>query len=272
MAYSARILCDSVNPSGDRLTTFELTYPRFVHSEFMTHRVFSRNSASSRAIPIEKMLQRVIEDPVMPVWWGKKQSGMQAKEELDTQAKEAAIISWLAARDRAVESARELISVGLHKQIVNRLLEPWMWITVIASTTNVEHFFSLRCHPDAQPEIQAIAFMARDAYDASTPVKRLAGEWHLPLVREEERSEFDTQGLIKLSTGRCARVSYLTHDGRRDPQEDFRLHDRLVSSGHWSPFEHIAMALPSSERSGNFVGWDQYRKRFEHEFVTKRAA
>ena|SRR3990172_10692569 len=105
--YSARILCDSesiyhkIGEHGNRLTTMEITYPRFVHSELMTHRMFSRNAASSRAIPISKMIEAVERDPVIPVWWGKNQSGMQARKELDSYEKEIAISRWLKARDDA---------------------------------------------------------------------------------------------------------------------------------------------------------------------------
>jgi thymidylate synthase ThyX len=280
MGYSVKILLDSINSSGDRLTTFELTYPRFIHSEFMTHRMFSRNSASSRAIPIEKMIERVESDPVIPVYWGKNQKGMQAIEELEGDFRDASISRWLRARDQAIIDARALIHYGVHKQIVNRLLEPWMWITVICSATMYENFFKLRCHPDAQPEIQKLAYMMRDEYRTSTPNPMYDGECHLPLLPDLKElivgflgtneaipatsGRFPSCYLRKISVGRCARVSYLTHHGTRDPQADIELHDRLLSSGHWSPFEHVAYAAPG-EISGNFHGWVQYRKQFEGE-------
>lgn len=274
MPYNVKILLDSINSIGDRLTTFELTYPRFIHSEFMTHRMFSRNSASSRAIPIEKMIERVENDPVIPVYWGKNQKGMQAREELNRVEKNYALAEWLQARDEAVHKAAELINIGVHKQIVNRLLEPWMWITVICSATTYSNFFKLRCHPDAQPEIQKLAYMMREEYEKSSPTKLNDGEWHLPLVSDTRQSIHSTldwietgwhiTDLIKISVGRCARVSYLTHHGTRDPNADIDLHDRLLTSGHWSPFEHVAYAAPG-KTSGNFSGWVQYRKQFEGE-------
>lgn len=259
MAYQARIVLDSVNAAGDRLTTMEITYPRFVHSEFMTHRAFSRNAASSRAIPIEKTIKAVLDDPVTPVWWGKKQSGMQAREELTEYAMAGAYVNWMKARDEAVMRARRLSEIGLHKQIVNRILEPWAWITVLVSATEWHNFFRLRCHPDAQPELQRIAYMMRDLYEASSPVEIADGEWHLPLYTGVEAGDLAYPLAVKVSTGRCARISYLTHNGVRDLQEDMRLHDDLMADCHWSPFEHPAQAAPG-ERSGNFVGWRQYRQ------------
>lgn len=276
MPYACRIEADSINPVGDRLTTFVVTYPRMVHAELMTHRVFSRNSSSSRAIPSEKLIEQVLYDPAGPVWWGKNQSGMQAREELVGEDLQRARLKWLAARDEAVSSCQLLHRVGLHKQIANRLLEPWMWITVVISATEYENFFAQRCHPDAQPEIRHVADMMRALYRENRPAELAAGEWHLPFVRFEdivlsptERRSMDE--LIKLSTARCARVSYLTHDGVRDPSADLGLHDRLVGSGHWSPFEHPAEAMDiEGFASGNYTGWGQYRKRFPLEHRGKR--
>ena len=281
MTIEAKILLDSVNPRGVRLTTWELTYPRMVHAELMTHRVFSRNSASSRAIPTARLIQRVIDDPAMPVWWGKNQAGMQAREELGvdrcdmgcdgvTSPRELAKRKWLEARDAAVEFARRLNAIGLHKQIANRVIEPWMHITVILSTTKHRNWFSLRDHPDAQPEIAALAATMRVAHERSKPEELKAGWWHLPFVSHVERfalgsddvARFSQEELKLISVGRCARVSLLTHDGRRDPAEDVALGRRFLEHRppHLSPFEHVAMALDSEETCGNFHGWRQMRK------------
>jgi hypothetical protein len=265
MAYSARILQDSLNPVGDRLTTWELSYPRFVHAELMTHRMFSRNSASSRAIPIEKLIQRVIDDPVLPVWWGKNQPGMQAVGELQGLSLRQAKCHWLIARDQAVLRAQTLKRWGVHKQIVNRLLEPWTWIAVIVSATEYENWFHLRAHKDAQPEIRHLAEMMLPLYRETQPQALKAGEWHLPLSGFSGDEGLTLEEKIKVSVGRCARVSYLTHLGERDVQADLDLHDRLKGSGHWSPFEHVARALDSHQRSGNFTGFFQYRKSFTAE-------
>lgn len=258
--YSALVRANSRNRRWQTLTTMEVTYPRFVHSEFLTHRMFSRNSASSRAIPIAKMLERVETNPVMPVWWGRNQAGMQAQEELREDEKERALIRWLGARDSALQHARELAAIGVHKQIVNRLLEPWMWITVIVSATDWSNFFALRCHPAAQPELRKIADMMFEAYHIGPPPQNLNdGEWHLPFLHD--RDQIPAESWKAVSVGRCARVSYLTHDGKRDFAADIALHDKLSSQnpGHWSPFEHVAMADSTVGRCRNFRGFRQYR-------------
>lgn len=258
--YSARIIEDSRNDRFVRLTSMEIRYPRFVHSEFMTHRVFSRNAASSRAIPIATILKRVEEDPVLPVWWGRNQAGMQAHEELVGESLALAKERWLAARDSALQHARELAATGLHKQLVNRILEPWMWITVIVTATDWENFFAQRCHPDAQPELRHVAdMMHRAYYFAPEPRKLRDGEWHLPYL--PDRDEVDPKFHCAVSVGRCARVSYLTHDGKRDPLADVARHDRLKAQipGHWSPFEHVARAESDVARCRNFRGFVQYR-------------
>jgi thymidylate synthase ThyX len=290
MAFAARILADSLAPSTRRLTTFEITYPRCIHSEIMTHRILSKNAASSRAIPTEKLIARVLEDPFVPETWGKNQKGMQADEELSDTDKDMAHVIWLLARDQAVAKARALVNLGLHKQIANRVIEPWMWITVIISGTTWTNWFGLRDHKDAEPHFQKIAKMMRELYEASMPRELKLHEWHLPLwgfEGDEEEAKIiaategsPEEGLIltrriarKVSVGRCARVSYLTHDGRRDLREDILLHDRLMNAnpGHWSPFEHIAKAEGGAgHRSGNFFGWTQYRKTFEQEHIGER--
>lgn len=284
--YSTKIILDSISPGGRRLTTWELTYPRFVHAEFMTHRLFSRNSASSRAIPNEKLRQRVKEDPALPLWWGKNQAGMQAREELPFAngayplAGDLAKSEWLRARDLMLEASETLAKIGLHKQLCNRLIEPWMFITVICSATSFDNWFHLRNHWQAQPEI---AWVAKDMYEkikASEPTRLSVGEWHLPYIQSEDRkAASDLVGvrtdykeqlraiLKKISTGRIARVSLLTHDGKRDIREDVALHDKLLAGRetgdplHMSPFEHPAIALENpNQSSGNFRGWGQYRK------------
>ena len=277
--YSAKIIGDSVNPCGNRLTTFELEYPRFVHAELMTHRVFSRNSASSRAIPITTLMERVEKDPAMPKWWGKNQKGMQAKEELQGQALEEAKRLWLESRDLMLKQAAKLNAIGLHKQVTNRILEPWMFITVIVTSTEYDNWFHLRAHEDAQPEIKWVAEEMLKLYQANTPAQLKAGEWHTPYVElsdsehplyvSSEETKGDSMFYVKIATARCARVSYLTHDGIRDLSKDMFLHNRLEKSGHWSPFEHSACALNTTERVGNFQGWRQYRKYFPNEHYGK---
>ena len=197
---NAKILLDSINPVGNRITSWILTYPRFFHSEIMTHRVFSRNAASSRAIPVKRMIDDIRQNCAMPIFWGKNQAGMQAKEELDntekyaevrkdlpygeglliTTKKQEAKREWLLARDSAVKHAEKMLELGLHKQIANRILEPFMHMTVIITGTEFENFFALRAHPDAQPEFQDLAYKMLDIYQLSEPKKLKAGEWHIP--------------------------------------------------------------------------------------------
>ncbi len=297
--YGAMAAVDDVVRRGAE-QTFDLTiagrYPNFLANGVVVHN--SRNSASSRAIPVEKMLQRVIDDPFLPVWWGKNQSGMQAAEELVDHIVEnpsmvpyiqrcprsAAEAEWLRARDRAVDSVKWLQRIGLHKQIANRLLEPFLWHTVIVTATEWDNFFALRCNKDAQPEIRVIAEMMKKLYVESMPKKLDYGEWHLPLVTDEERDEWCTTTMTRwakhplyapqVCSGRCARVSYLTHDGRRDPEADFELADKLQKAGHMSPFEHAARPWSIDPRSfnGNFRGWQQFRKLLPNEAVFRPEA
>lgn len=224
----------------------------------------SRNSASSRAIPVEKMIRMVQENPYVPWHWGKNQKGMVAEQEVSAEQAEQATEVWLAARDAAVFRARLLLEQGIHKQITNRLLEPFMWHTVIVTATEWDNFLNLRCHPAAHPDIRRIAELMRISLAESKPKTMLDGDWHLPYITQDD--EFDLETLRKISVGRCARVSYLTHDGKRDPQKDIELHDRLLTDGHMSPFEHQAAPLEFPyEWSGNFRGWLQYRKTIPFE-------
>lgn len=257
----AEIIADSVNQCGNRLTTFILTYHRFIHAEMLTHRQFSRNASSSRAIPVEKMIAKVLADDVFPLHWGKNQKGMVADKEVDPMQHEEAMSIWYSARQAAIAHAQGLAAIGIHKQIVNRLLEPFSTITVICSGTEYQNFFNQRCHPNAQPEIQVLANKMKVAYEESIPERLDAGDWHIPLIKE-----IPTVGdLIKISVGRCARVSYLNHEGKDDPKADIALHDRLLASKppHLSPFEHVAIALPNSEKRANFTGWQSYRNILE---------
>ncbi len=266
--YACKILTDSIAPNGHRLTTMEVTFPRIVLAEFNTHRMFSRNSASSRAIPVAKMLQQIKDDPFIPIHWGKNQKGMQADTELTTLEQSAAGKVWLETRDKVVELATQLLDIGVHKQITNRLLEPFMWQTVIVSATAWANFFALRTHKDAQPEIRRIAELMQDAYNKSEPTPVSLGDYHLPLVDVSvDLKDIHKSQLLDVCVGRCARVSYLTHAGVRDPLADIALAQRLRHSGHMSPFEHVATPMQTDGWSGNFRGWLQYRKTITNEAV-----
>jgi hypothetical protein len=266
--FQAKVLADSINRKYDnRITTVELTYPRIIHSEYLTHRLFARNAASSRAIPVKKMIKDVLDNPFIPMHWGKNQSGMQAREQLNPFRAAVCRFLWMKLRYVAVAIVWLMVKVGLHKQIANRLLEPWMWITVIATGNSkaFRNFFRLRCHEDAEPHIQLIAYMLQDVYAASVPTVPANG-WHLPLIGFDGDGSLSEADLPKVSTARCARVSYLTHDGRRDVSADIMLHDRLSGNNHWSPFEHVAMLSDCDGMGGNLGdGWFQYRKFFANE-------
>ncbi len=269
MGYACKILADSVSPDGARLTTFEATFPRIVLAEFNTHRMLSRNSASSRAIPVEKRIAQVRADPFVPAAFGKNKPGMQASENLGGDADIEASVAWNDAMSAAVSGATWLAKIGVHKQLANRLLEPFLWHTAIISATELDNFFALRCHPDAQPEIRTIAEMMRDAMSRSEPSVVGDGEWHLPYVdRARDADLFDNlppHDIALISCARCARVSYLTHDGKRDPLADLSLARKLQASGHMSPFEHAATPADGSAMIGNFKGWRQLRKTLPHE-------
>lgn len=272
MAYECRVEKDSIAPTGVRLTTWVLTLPRIMLAELNTYRMFSRNSASSRAIPVEKQIKRVLEDPFIPIYWGKNRKGMQAAQELSTEEIVVAKQRWLRGRDQAVETAQQLLAVGVHKQITNRVLEPYMWHTVIVSATDVQNYFNQRIHRDAQPEIRRAAEMMRDTMEASTPRLVNYCEWHMPLVTDEEREAEPDLPWLWISAGRCARVSYLTHDGRRAPQEDIDLAKGLVENGHLSPLEHVATpigeyVMDGTDYEGNFRLWRQLRKTIPGEAV-----
>lgn len=261
----AAVIADSISPAGARVTTIEVTLHRFVLAELNTHRAFSRNSASSRAIPIAKQIRRVQEDPAIPVEFGADQRGMQAGQPLTGTAHEEALNTWLEARDAAVEAVQSLAALGVHKQVSNRLLEPFMWQTVIVTATDFDGFWLQRCSPLAQPEIRTAAEAMRAAHQASTPAPLAAGDWHTPYIRPEE-TDLDADARRRISAARCARVSYLTHDGRRDLEADETLYARLVTADppHWSPLEHVARPLVEGEEHlGNLRGWRQLRHDVE---------
>ena len=296
MGYAAKILADSVTHRGHeahRLTTMEVTFPRIVLAEFNTHRMLSRNSASSRAIPVEKRIAMIEADPFVPEAFGKNQKGMQAAETLNADDDVMARAEWQLATLDAVRHAKMLAAIGVHKQLANRLIEPFCWHTVIVSATEWDNYWALRCHPDAQPEIRKVSEMMREVYESSSPKELLPGEWHLPLLQPDEFvldknspewnepigfacTLLDTETAKKVSAGRCARVSYLTHDGKRDIKADVELCDRLHRSGHMSPLEHVARPITEDDiRSrglpswrpfvGNFCGWVQFRKELPNE-------
>lgn len=318
MTITATVIADSISPAGKRLTTLQLRYPRFIHAEELTHRVLcsqpelieivtpdglmydrnlSRNASSSRAVPVSRLIDDVLRDPVKPIFWGKNQPGMQAREELAEKERIRARQLWGYGRETAVYVAQELARIGAHKQIVNRLLEPFSHINVVVTATEWDNFFALRRHPDAQPEIKALADAMWEAMRASAPTLLKPDQWHLPYVDAQIEDDGEQSYRIHLtdpgdpiqgvrfveleearniSAARCARVSYLTHEGKQSTiEEDLTLCGRLLAGSHMSPFEHQAacdLLVPQVREDalwarqwyhGNFVGWIQNRKLVE---------
>lgn len=288
MTITAEIIADSISNEGIRLTTMQLRYPRFIHAEFMTHRMFSRNASSSRAIPVKKMIEDLRRDPAMPVFWGSNKPGMQAGDELGSSNVASCMTQWLWSMEQMVQCAEAMMELGLHKQIANRILEPWAHINVVVTATDWKNFFALRRHPDAQPEIKALADAMWNAMQNSQPTNLNYGDWHLPYVTEEDwgGDSWKTPAprldyLRMVSVARCARVSYLTHDGKKTSiEEDIALYERLLGSTplHASPAEHQATpdvcldimgtkTWQNLKDWGNFTGWRQLRKLLPNENV-----
>lgn len=317
---SAKIVLDSISPDGIRLSTVQMRYPRFIHAELMTHRAFSRNARSSRAVPVAKMIQEVVDDPAVPLFWGKNQPGMQASEECnepiylndefygpDVFEQFTREEAWLEARDQAVKIARGYATASYHKQVVNRLLEPFMHIDVLVTSTDWANFLALRAHQDAEPHIEVLAQETKKALEASTPTLIHPGTWHLPYIVPDDweagwvRLGHETHGtgqvtdlMKKISAARCARISYTPFDGNGSIEKELQRYDQLITNQpvHASPVEHQATPdtkghydvirvidgdkeeLVDSGESwdhpklhGNLYGWIQFRKTIKNEAV-----
>jgi len=255
---TAVVIADSISDQGIRITTFQLRYWRAIHAELMTHRVFSRNAGSSRARPSKAIIEQVAHDPWGPIVWGLNEPGMQANNLADIDVEMQSLWSWRNAAKRAANSATTLMNLGLHKQIVNRVLEPFTYIDVVVTATDYANWFALRLDEDAQPEIQQLAQVMKDAMEASTPVLLKPAEWHLPYITtndyaeaqnhvsyviSKDRPETLLDLLKKISAARCARTSYKAFDGKvASIDDDLSLFDKLMSGNlkHASPTEHIA--------------------------------
>lgn len=274
MTIHAEILADSIGHDAPRLTTFLVRYPRFIHPEVLRHRPMSHSVGSSRAVPVKRMLANVIADPAEPVEWGSNQPGMQAGEELTGWRLRVTRGAWHGAKWAALGAAYLAMKAGAHKQVVNRIIEPWTHTVEIITATDLASFFALRIHDAADPTIRALANAMREAMrNAPPPDLMEEGWWHLPLITDIERVNFPAKVLRRVSAARCARTSYLNHD-RSAPKigRDLELAARLEKDAHWSPFEHQAspdLWLPSKEKfahpdlHGNLTGWIQDRKTRE---------
>ena len=308
---NARIVADSIDPRGNRITTFVLTYPRFIHAELLTHRLFSRNAASSRAIPFKKMVEDIENDPFIPIAWQKDHKGMQGTEYHVDRKHENAVYEWLKARDYAVKQASMMNNDGITKQLCNRLLEPFQWYTCLVTVTELDNFYKLRCpqytngydeefrsrkdyingtsEPEMYPtsevgwwsisksgaeiHIQALAEAMWDARNESKPNQLKAGDWHIPFGDRMNMDELIKitspmyekidAGLLKIATARAARLSYMTFDGEIDYEKDIQLHDQLLESKHYSPFEHCAKVMTDEEYHSFYKG--EYPTGVEYE-------
>ena len=289
--FFARIVAHSkgYDHNHNDLITFHLMYPRFIHSEMMTHKDFSRSAASSRAIPVRKMLSQVWNKPAMPIHWGKNQPGMQAAHAIQGWKKTVLKNLWMMCGRAVCVFVWVAMKMGLHKQVANRMLEPWQLMQVTLTTCKLANFYNLRIHEAAQPEIRHLATLMRLAHHASEPQILRAGDWHLPWITEEDIAEAEsrvksrkeqTELLKKWSAARCARSSYANFDGKRSIDGDLTTYSKLVDSEpvHASPCEHQATpdqqitAVVTSENTttmqrqwknpslhGNLTGYIQYR-------------
>ena len=278
-----QVIADSISPEDIRITTLHCTYPRFIHSQVMTHRMFSRNARSSRAVPVTRLIEEVKEHPATPIYMGENKRGMQSGKELDEREIVFCYEEWYEASKDACFHADYFDEVGLHKQIANRVLEPFLFIDTLITSTEWDNFFNLRLHEDAQPEIQELARCMKKAMDFNCPTQLDYEDWHLPYITETETG-VSFNDLLLISAARCARISYKPFDGSSDPYKDLELARRLVASRHMSPFEHQARAIAPLHRkyiqgmthidrnnnawSNNFRGWVQYRAILENENET----
>ena len=302
--YAVEVIKHSTSPwPGARsIATLALTYPRaFIHEQFLTHRALSRNAESSRAKPIEKVVEQVRKNPASPIRWGVNGKGMDDHGEMTADDAAWHQREWMALRDQSIKTVNRMIGTtgrpAPHKQITNRLLGPWQLIRVVTTATDWDNFLALRCE-DGQPEIKHLARMIRSALATSKPTVLQAHEWHLPFIHDWERAEAlmatdvsleDIYGrLCRISAARCARVSYVGHDGKPVAQEkDLALFETLVNAGrmHASPMEHQARPDPyriiansagkveriydEPELHGNFTGWVQFRQTIPNHTITR---
>lgn len=251
-SIKATVICDSISEQGVRLTTFEIEYPRIVMSEFNTMRAISKNSSSSRAIPVSKMLEHTKSINLKPIYFGSKKSGMQAGDELIGEDLQYAKSTWESALHSMVHSAKILDGCGVAKEVCNRLVEPFQLVKVVCTATDWDNFFNLRLHPDSDPNICMLAYKMYEAMQESKPIELKAGEWHLPFVNigwngkgemcyaDEDFNSVELEQAIKLSAASCASVSYRT-EGMTLEKAD-KIFDMLIKAEviHSSPFEHLA--------------------------------
>ncbi len=283
------ILASATDTGSPPIYTIRMRYPRPIHGEIMTHRVFGRNARSSRAVPVKTMLNEVRTIPYVPWHWGKNQKGMQADEEcneivpirnfrsemkLGKLTDHTAKAAWLAASERAVEIAEAFMVAGYHKQNPNRLLEPFSWIDTLITATDWKNFLWLRQHGAAEPHLQDLANLVAQAIDESNILRLTEYEWHLPYITDQERATMNNEVLLQLSAARCARISYKPFNGESSIEAEINRYNLLVMDErvHASPLEHQAMPdtfwfkeWNNPHLHGNLTGWIQHRKLIPNE-------
>lgn len=284
-----KMIADSISPEGIRITTMHLRYWRAIHAELMTHRVFSRNARSSRAVPSRVLLT----EPIFIPQFGMNKPGMQSDILASPELQAKWSREWQQLADICRDHVERWSAEGMHKQHANRPLEWFGWIDVLVTATYWENFFPLRISDYAQPEFNDLALAMRGAMAVSTPKLLQPGEWHLPYITEEDEDiagfyamPFEDQRrakleyLWKLSTARCARLSYVPFDGNADYEAEVARYEKLVVSQpvHASPAEHQATPdhfisagrggmWKQPEFHGNFHGWIQHRQLIPNESV-----
>ena len=257
---SAKVIADSINETGQRLTTFELEFPRLILSECNTHGAIEKNTSSSRAIPVSKMLDHILEQNLKPIYFGSKKSGMQAGNELESISLEVAKGLWEDSLEKAVFYANQLDALGVAKEVTNRITEPYQLIKAVWSATDWDNWFNLRLEKDADPNICMLAFKMHEAMSKSDPILLKKGDYHLPYV--ESWTEKDTgkkvysyvdnygeyvwmnlEQAIKYSVASCAQVSYRSEGMTLEKAE--KIWNMLVKSEvvHASPLTHIATPI-----------------------------
>lgn len=261
--YDVRVILASVNPWGQKIATIVARYPRFIHSELMTHKDLSRNASSSRAIPFRKMLKITREGMAHPIFWGANQPGMAASVELTGFALWWAKFMWYATGHVVLTMAWLMSFSNVHKQIINRMIEPWTYINVQITATNWDRMLTLRLDKATQPEFQLLANMIKVALSQANYQKLAVGEWHLPWVRPGEAMTRYVLDLKKISAARSARLSYTPiGEPNINLEKDLQLAQSLLDQLHLSPFEH--QATPRVGRSANLDGWSNFRTELRH--------
>ena len=263
----ATVLARSCHEDGECvLTTWELVYPRYIHAEVMTHRMFSRNAASSRATPTATLLKEVSENPVFFDSLTTNQHGMVGGAELSEDKAREFREEW---EQLAAEVAHVVAGwkdkYNLSKQILNRALEPFLPIRTIVTATEVDNFFELRLAPDAQPEIQSLAKAMKESMEKVEPRRLRPGQMHLPYIDDESLKIVADIDNAVTSIAACARVSVVRGDGRHTTlTEDTAFVERLAKAGHLSPFEHVAVCALADDMYANLRGWRSIRYGIDH--------